>query len=115
MMKLISQIGERIISKYVLNDFSYMKKLYVLGGCEVISREKINALRKIGEDRNMAAHQISITLPIGGTDITMWFKGKKQRKPIEISDTFIVDYIERVSECYAYLMVALLSLKNSRF
>ena len=110
----ISDRGEKF-SKYILNEFSYRKKLDVLAGCEVMSREKIKALRKIGEDRNMAAHQISITLPIGGTDITMWFKGKKQRKTIEINDAFIVDYMERVSECYAYLMAALLSLKKSRF
>lgn len=99
-------------SKYILNDFSYKKKLDILEGCKIVFTEKIKALRKIGDDRNMAAHQISISLPIGGTDITWWFKGRKQRKTVRITDAFIVDYIERVSECYADLRVALLSPNN---
>ena len=97
-------------NKYILNDFPYKKKLDILEGCKIISTEKIKALRKIREDRNRAAHQIS--LPIGGGDITGWFKGRKQRKLIEINDAFIEDYKKRVSECYADLRVALLSLNN---
>ena len=99
-------------SRRILDDFSYNKKLDILEGCKIVSREKIKALRKIGDDRNRAAHQISITLPINGNDITLWVKGKgrKQRGVIKINDASIEDYKKRVSECYADLMVALDSL-----
>ncbi len=105
-------ISERgyAFSRCIFNEFSYNKKLDILEGCKIMPREKIKALRKIGEDRNRAAHQSSITLPISGNDITLWVKGRKQRGLIEINDAFIVDYKKRVSECYADLRVALDSL-----
>jgi len=106
-IKISDKVGD--FSKSILNDFTYRKKVNILKICGIISPEKGAELVDIVEKRNLAAHSIAIQLT---PDLTGWIKGRKQKELKKIDDTFIEEYKKNFSECYAYLMVKLLSLYN---
>lgn len=105
------EISEKAIEfdKFILSDFKYGRKVDILKKCGVISEEKVKELIEIGEMRNTAAHSIDIKID---TDVATWIKGKKQKELIRIDETYIKEFKEKFSECYAYLMLKLLSLYN---
>ena len=97
-------------------DLGYNKKIKLLKLCGVISSTKFKELEKIGSDRNKAAHRMGMQI---NREVTGWFKGsEKERKSTKsiteliTTDDDVEEYKKKCSECYAYLMVKILSLYN---
>lgn len=96
--------------------FGYKRKLELLKNCELISPTKFNELKNIGEERNKAAHRRSMQI---NEEISGWYKGshkeRNQKKSIGeliINDDDVEQYKKKCADCYAYLMVKVISLYN---
>lgn len=97
-------------------DFEYNKKLELLKRCRIITKPKFNELKKIGEDRNKAAHRMGMHF---GGEVNGWFKGsEKERKSTKsiteliTTDDDVEEYKKKFADCYAYLFFKVIYLRS---